>query len=354
MQRHHCDVEIDGYTFNSDSHSAIAVKIASVRDEFAGLYVCYLVPSDGTQAHPCELIVRGGRVTLPQTTTPVATVKKNETWMIGFIVVLITAVIAVAASGLCAFYWRRRSLQRPKIDDYVELRRLISGDGGNDSSQGQEDLQETTAYPDKRIMVHLKRFLVGPEQIETLMKAVQKELDDYSTPQTTSSNMFCTTVQALPNKTETGDVLVMNLNSICLKVIIVKLRGEDINADEYMTYKIPADVRTGTSNQLMDFIADRVSMFLKIKDLLHKSHSVGFVLSFPCKYDISRDLTTARLAKWTKGFCCKDVEDKKWRELLQQAFKKKNGFYYLCSLASVSSHTDTARGTEDAHQTHIS
>ncbi|XP_070203285.1 hexokinase-4-like [Littorina saxatilis] len=175
----------------------------------------------------------------------------------------------------------------------------------------------------KTVMEHLKRFLVGPEQIGTLMKAVRKELDDYRTPQTTSSNMFCTTVQALPNKTETGDVLVMNLGTAYLHVLIVKLRGEDINADEYMTYKIPADVRTGTSNQLMEFIADRVSMFLKIKDLLHKSHSVGFVLSFPCKYDTAGDLTTARLAKWTKGFCCKDVEDKKWRELLQQAFKKK-------------------------------
>src|SRR5277367_2117927 len=69
----------------------------------------------------------------------------------------------------------------------------------------------------------------------------------------------------------------------------------------------PSALRTGTGEELFDYIADCLSKFLKDnEDLRHgKEYHLGFTFSYPCE---QKAINHGVLQRWTKGFDISGVE----------------------------------------------
>lgn len=72
--------------------------------------------------------------------------------------------------------------------------------------------------------------------------------------------------------------------------------------------------------QLFDHIAECMYRFMSSEGILDQVLPLGFTFSFPCK-QIS--LASAKLSKWTKGFCASGVEGEDVSSLLAEAIKRR-------------------------------
>ncbi|XP_070201521.1 uncharacterized protein [Littorina saxatilis] len=59
-KKHDCFTEMDNYELVGDITDRLTVKIPEVSVEHADLYMCFFVPPDQTDPHPCELHVQEG------------------------------------------------------------------------------------------------------------------------------------------------------------------------------------------------------------------------------------------------------------------------------------------------------
>ncbi|XP_070184168.1 uncharacterized protein [Littorina saxatilis] len=74
LLKYHCIVG-EGYTFDHDISDRLTVGISAVGEEFKGLYMCFIVPSEETDKHGCELKIKDSKTQ----TTPDYKGKRNYT-----------------------------------------------------------------------------------------------------------------------------------------------------------------------------------------------------------------------------------------------------------------------------------
>jgi hexokinase len=82
-------------------------------------------------------------------------------------------------------------------------------------------------------------------------------------------------------------------------------------------------LRTGTGEELFDYIADCLSKFLKDNEDLRQSekeYNLGFTFSYPCEQNA---IDHGILQRWTKGFDVKDVEGHNVVPLFEAALRKR-------------------------------
>ncbi|KAH3708583.1 hexokinase-2-like isoform X2 [Dreissena polymorpha] len=132
--------------------------------------------------------------------------------------------------------------------------------------------------------------------------------------------MFPTFVRALPDGTEKGKFLALDLGGTNFRVLIVRIDQRDVDIQS-QTYLIPQRIMLGTGIQLFDHIADCICRFIRDHDLKDETIPLGFTFSFPCRQE---GLAKARLSKWTKGFRCEGVVNEDICFLLHEAMKRKN------------------------------
>ncbi|KFU92925.1 Hexokinase-2, partial [Chaetura pelagica] len=133
--------------------------------------------------------------------------------------------------------------------------------------------------------------------------------------------MLPTFICSMPDGTEKGSFLVVELCQKYVRTLLVTLLG-DGNQNPEVIYKIfdmHGDILRGTGEALFDFIAQCVKQFLAGTDISQDRLPLGFVFPFSCK---QTKLDKAELISWSKGFCCNDVEGKDVVELLQVAINK--------------------------------
>ncbi|KAF5401166.1 Phosphotransferase [Paragonimus heterotremus] len=141
-----------------------------------------------------------------------------------------------------------------------------------------------------------------------------------STHAHSSIKMFPTYVSAIPNGTETGMYLALDLGGTNYRVLLVQLGGSKTCPKiEERTYAIPTAKMTGSGEELFDYIATTLADFVRSHDLEDIKLSLGFTFSFPC---IQKSLTNATLVRWTKGFSASDAEGANVASLFQKAIKK--------------------------------
>uniref|UniRef100_A0A0M3HYA9 Phosphotransferase n=1 Tax=Ascaris lumbricoides TaxID=6252 RepID=A0A0M3HYA9_ASCLU len=124
-------------------------------------------------------------------------------------------------------------------------------------------------------------------------------------------------VPALPDGSETGKYIAIDLSGKNLRIMLLTLKGvaqepEQINHN----FIVPASVMKGTGDQLFTFIVNCLMKFLKEVDLLEANLPIGFVFSYPCELTSIR---SARLLWWTKGFDIQDCLQKDVVRLLEEA-----------------------------------
>ncbi|KAM6056489.1 hexokinase-3 [Chlamydotis macqueenii] len=136
-----------------------------------------------------------------------------------------------------------------------------------------------------------------------------------------SMPMLPTYLCSMPDGTEKGDLLVVELCQNHVRTLWVTLLGDGNQSPQvmYKIFDLPANVMQGKGEELFDFIAQRVRLFLV--DIRSPQHRLplGFVFPFSCR---QTRLDKAELVSWSKGFSCSDVEGKDVVQLLQSALRK--------------------------------
>lgn len=136
--------------------------------------------------------------------------------------------------------------------------------------------------------------------------------------------MNVTWVQGCPTGHETGRFLALDMGGTNLRVCEVDLSGGkgefEITQNKY---KMPEELKTGTADQLWDYIADIVGLFV------HERYSSGqtsekIPLAFTFSYPVDQPcIDHGTLQRWTKGFNIAGVEGQDVAAQLDAALERK-------------------------------
>ncbi|KAJ6538972.1 hypothetical protein B0H19DRAFT_960128 [Mycena capillaripes] len=180
-----------------------------------------------------------------------------------------------------------------------------------------------------------RQFQLSPETMVELTGAFLNEfkvgLGEYNHPMA----MIPTFVTGVPDGTETGTFLALDLGGTNMRVCEVTLHGDTTFSLRQQKYKVSDALKTGEASVLFDYLADSVDAFLTshppsdtpsghgnpftepTPDVVH----LGLTFSFPVEQTA---LDSGKILTWTKGFSAKHAIGNDVVKLLQDAFDRKH------------------------------
>ena len=150
------------------------------------------------------------------------------------------------------------------------------------------------------------------------MRNMQSEMREGLKRDNAVLKMLPTFVHAIPDGTEAGDFLALDLGGTNFRVLKVTLKDRKYEQEEAKA-TLPDDVMTTTGERLFDHIAQQVSEFSNKHGLSSHVLPLGFTFSFPVE---QLSLTSGKLIKWTKKFTASGVEGEDVVLLLKKALEK--------------------------------
>ncbi len=194
-----------------------------------------------------------------------------------------------------------------------------------------EDILEATREVEKSdnqrsIEDYCRRLHLDNHQTHVVEKRMRLSIEHGLTKRRQSSSSvkcFPTYVRRLPTGEEKGRFLALDLGGTNFRVLQVELPGSRDQKPRIGPVRqspVPKEVMASEGLELFDFIAGRVSDFVKEHGLEGQDLPVGFTFSFPCE---QKGLDSATLKKWTKGFSCPAVVGKDVGQLLRDAMEKR-------------------------------
>ncbi|RBR05891.1 uncharacterized protein FIESC28_11255 [Fusarium coffeatum] len=180
---------------------------------------------------------------------------------------------------------------------------------------------EQFEFPDEDLNRHVKEFL--------------RQMDEGLQKEGTSLQQIPTYVTGVPNGTEKGLYLAVDLGGTNFRVCSIMLNGDTTFNLTYNKVAIPKELMVAkTSSELFSFLAKQIEIFLKEHHADHfNSHlrrrntssapsgyrdehifRLGFTFSFPVK---QLAINKGLLIRWTKGFDIPDAVGKDVCALLQ-------------------------------------
>jgi len=157
--------------------------------------------------------------------------------------------------------------------------------------------------------------VVEQQMREAIKFGLQKD-----THNNASVKCFPTYVRELPDGSEYGKFLSLDLGGTNFRVIFMELTKTKEFMMDSKIYAIPQDIMTGPGIQLFDHIAECLSNFVHDRELEGHILPLGFTFSFPLE---QKGLAQANLVRWTKGFSCEGVEGSDVVEQLQAALARR-------------------------------
>ncbi|KAH7888071.1 hexokinase [Phlebopus sp. FC_14] len=174
---------------------------------------------------------------------------------------------------------------------------------------------------------------------KTFLREVSDGLRSYGHPMA----MIPTFVTAVPDGSETGTYLALDLGGTNLRVCEVTLHGDKTFSLRQQKYKVSEALKTGEVTTLFDYLADSVDAFLTesgspTSDVPPSSDApnghtfsnedadtpyvpLALTFSFPVEQTA---LDSGKLLTWTKGFSAKNAVGNDVVQLLQDAFDRKH------------------------------
>ncbi|KAL0949823.1 hypothetical protein HGRIS_009859 [Hohenbuehelia grisea] len=180
-----------------------------------------------------------------------------------------------------------------------------------------------------------RHFQLSPETLTELTKTFLDEfrlgLGNYGH----AMAMIPTFVTGVPDGTETGTFLALDLGGTNLRVCEVVLNGDKTFSLRQQKYKVSETLKTGEATTLFDYLADSVDAFLtentpsdptphhRLGDprLPPQPVHLGLTFSFPVEQTA---LGAGKILTWTKGFSAKNAIGHDVVKLLQDAFDRKH------------------------------
>ncbi len=179
-------------------------------------------------------------------------------------------------------------------------------------------------------------FEYSKEDVNRGVQAFIQQMDEGLGKKGATMSQIPTYVTAVPNGTEKGLYMAVDLGGTNFRVCSIQLHGNSTFSLTQSKVAIPKDLMVAkTSHELFSFLAKQIELFLKVHHEEHyQSHverrasyvgfgtmrdenifSLGFTFSFPVQqYGINK----GTLIRWTKGFDIADTIGKDVCALLQK------------------------------------
>ena len=131
--------------------------------------------------------------------------------------------------------------------------------------------------------------------------------------------MVPTFVRKIPDGSETGDFLALDLGGTNFRVLLVQIYHGEVHIESDI-FPLDQDLMTSDAVTLFDYIADCIEIFVRKRGIQNKILPLGFTFSFPVN---QLSLTSGLLIHWTKGFTAKNVEGEDVVKLMNEALQRK-------------------------------
>uniref|UniRef100_A0A8C7U2R3 hexokinase n=1 Tax=Oncorhynchus mykiss TaxID=8022 RepID=A0A8C7U2R3_ONCMY len=174
---------------------------------------------------------------------------------------------------------------------------------------------------------YLYAMRFSDETLLDIMKRFRMELGNglgQDTNPTATVKMLPTFVRSIPDGSEKGDFIALDLGGSAFRILRVKVSHEKKQTVqmESQVYDTPEDIIHGSGTQLFDHVAECLGDFMEKQNIKDKKLPVGFTFSFPCA---QTKLNESFLLNWTKRFKASGVEGMDVVALLNKAIKKRGG-----------------------------
>ena len=184
----------------------------------------------------------------------------------------------------------------------------------------------------------LKNLILNNDQIQRVGEAFKHEMSSALHEKTSSLQMENTYIPELPNGSEEGTYLALDLGGTNFRVILLELSKGEILKEDFKFYHISDEARLGCGLSLFDYLAECVKDFMFLKNMpVDMKIPMGFTFSFPMK---QHSLHSAELVTWTKSFNCPSVVGCDVVQLLQSSLRK-NGMRNIEVLCILNDTTGT-------------
>ncbi|KAJ7324256.1 hypothetical protein JRQ81_017276 [Phrynocephalus forsythii] len=204
----------------------------------------------------------------------------------------------------------------------------------------------------KQIGEVLAHFKLSKENLVDVKNKMSAELEyglKKETQPTASVKMLPTFVRGMPDGTEKGKFLALDLGGTNFRVLLVKIRsGRSKSVRMYnKIFAIPVEIMQGTGEELFDHIVQCIADFLEYMGIKGAQLPLGFTFSFPCK---QASIDKGTLVGWTKGFKATDCEGEDVVDMLREAIKRRNEFDLdIVAVVNDTVGTMMTCGYEDPH-----
>ncbi|XP_007240896.2 hexokinase-1 [Astyanax mexicanus] len=180
----------------------------------------------------------------------------------------------------------------------------------------------------KKIDKYLYSMRFSDETLRDIKARFRMELEkglSRDTNPTATIKMLPTFVRSIPDGSEKGDFIALDLGGSNFRILRVKVSHEKKQTVqmESQNYETPEDIIHGSGSRLFDHVAECLGDFMEKQKIKDKKLPVGFTFSFPC---VQTKLDEAVLLTWTKRFKVNGVEGMDVVKLLNKAIKKRGDY----------------------------
>ncbi|KAG7274986.1 hypothetical protein CRUP_001079, partial [Coryphaenoides rupestris] len=139
----------------------------------------------------------------------------------------------------------------------------------------------------KKIDKYLFSMRLSDETVRDIMTRFHGEMQrglGRDTNTTAAVKMLPTFVRSIPDGSEKGDFLALDLGGSNFRILRVKVTADKKQPVqmESQVYETPDDIIHGSGTRLFDHVADCLGDFIEKQNIKDKNLPVGFTFSFPC------------------------------------------------------------------------
>uniref|UniRef100_A0A8D2N527 Hexokinase-2 n=1 Tax=Zonotrichia albicollis TaxID=44394 RepID=A0A8D2N527_ZONAL len=225
----------------------------------------------------------------------------------------------LCAAALAAILTRLRDNKK-----LLRMRTTVGIDGGLYKTHPRRLHPSTTRVP-AGLALSPRAQLQHPASPKCLMRAeleygLKREAQGQATVK-----MLPTYVCGMPDGTEKGKFLALDLGGTNFRVLLVKIKsGRRRSVQMYnKIFAIPLEIMQGTGEELFDHIVQCIADFLDYMGIKGARLPLGFTFSFPCR---QTSIDKGTLVGWTKGFKATDCEGEDVVDMLREAIRRRNEF----------------------------
>ncbi|KAJ5109894.1 Hexokinase [Penicillium argentinense] len=193
-------------------------------------------------------------------------------------------------------------------------------------------------------------FLLDATVLKKITDDFVKELEKGLTKEGGNVPMNVTWVMNFPNGHEEGRYLTIDMGGTNLRVCYVSLcpRKRDFEQTQ-RKYKIPSEIKSGTGEQLWNFIADHLQAFMK-ENFIEAPEDQPLPLAFTFSWPVyQKTIRSGILQRWTKKFNVSGVEGEDIIPQLEAALARKKIPVQVVALLNDTTGTLIASHYRDPH-----